>query len=73
MKGSTGALPYPHEHKLQGVISAGFMYTKDGPTVTTSGIFVGDDSVVAPFDPHNLRKLPWAKLSGPHPTLLDFM
>lgn len=38
MKGPTGSLLYPHEDKLQGVRSAGFMYMNDGPMVTTGGI-----------------------------------
>lgn len=38
MKGSTSALPYPHEDKLQGVVSVGSMYMSDGPTVRNGDI-----------------------------------
>lgn len=38
MKGPRGALLYPHEDKLQGVVSAGSMYTNDGPTLINSVI-----------------------------------
>lgn len=61
MKGTTGAPPYPYEDKLQVVVSAGFMCMNDGPAVTTSGIFLGDDSVMAPFDPHTSEEIALGK------------